>query len=85
MNTRSRQTLTTLTNKLYADGLYRGHYIPGAGRIYQLSLANLTHLSQALRSVPTQLPNRPPRLPSRHVVTLSNAADHDDLSHPHID
>ena len=34
-----KANVNNVTNKLYADGLYRGHYIPGAGRIYQLSLA----------------------------------------------
>jgi catecholate siderophore receptor len=29
--------LTNLTNKLYGDSLYRGHYIPGAGRLVQLT------------------------------------------------
>ena len=29
--------VSNLTNKLYADALYTGHYIPGAGRIYQLN------------------------------------------------
>jgi catecholate siderophore receptor len=30
--------LTNITNKLYAESLYRGHYIPGAGRLLQVSL-----------------------------------------------
>lgn len=30
--------VSNLTDKLYADALYRGHYIPGAGRLVQLSL-----------------------------------------------
>jgi catecholate siderophore receptor len=30
--------VSNLTNKLYADSLYRGHYIPGAGRLVQVSL-----------------------------------------------
>ncbi len=34
-----KANVNNVTNKLYADGLYRGHYIPGAGRIYQLSLS----------------------------------------------
>ena len=25
-------------NKLYAESLYRGHYLPGAGRLLQVSL-----------------------------------------------
>jgi len=29
--------LTNVTNKLYADSLYTGHYIPGAGRLLQLT------------------------------------------------
>jgi len=29
--------LTNVTNKLYADALYTGHYIPGAGRLLQLT------------------------------------------------
>ena len=29
--------VNNVTNKLYADALYTGHYIPGAGRIYQLN------------------------------------------------
>ena len=31
--------LTNITDKLYADALYRGHYIPGAGRLLQVSLS----------------------------------------------
>jgi catecholate siderophore receptor len=27
-----------VTNKLYADALYTGHYIPGAGRSIQLTM-----------------------------------------------
>ncbi|MFO1342846.1 MAG: TonB-dependent receptor [Burkholderiales bacterium] len=27
-----KANVNNVTNKLYADGLYRGHYIPGAGR-----------------------------------------------------
>ena len=30
--------VSNLTNKLYADALYSGHYIPGAGRTVQLTL-----------------------------------------------
>ena len=33
-----KANVNNVSNKLYADSLYRGHYIPGAGRIYQLSL-----------------------------------------------
>ncbi len=33
-----RGNLTNATNKLYADSLYRGHYIPGAGRLLQVNL-----------------------------------------------
>ncbi|MEN3112520.1 TonB-dependent receptor [Uliginosibacterium paludis] len=29
--------ITNLTNKLYADSLYRGHYVPGKGRVLQLT------------------------------------------------
>jgi catecholate siderophore receptor len=32
---------SNITNKLYGDSLYRGHYIPGAGRIVQVSLSAL--------------------------------------------
>ncbi len=35
-----KANLSNVTNKLYADQLYSGHYIPGAGRIFQLT-ANL--------------------------------------------
>ena len=30
--------LTNVTNTLYADALYTGHYTPGTGRLVQLSL-----------------------------------------------
>ncbi len=30
--------VSNLTNKLYADALYSGHYIPGAGRLVQVTL-----------------------------------------------
>ena len=30
--------VSNVSNKLYADALYTGHYVPGAGRIYQLNL-----------------------------------------------
>lgn len=33
-----KANVNNVGNKLYADALYRGHYIPGPGRIYQLSL-----------------------------------------------
>jgi catecholate siderophore receptor len=29
--------LSNVTNKLYADALYTNHYIPGAGRLFQLT------------------------------------------------
>ena len=29
--------LSNVTNKLYADSLYSGHYVPGAGRVFQLT------------------------------------------------
>jgi catecholate siderophore receptor len=30
--------LSNIADKLYAESLYRGHYIPGAGRLLQVSL-----------------------------------------------
>lgn len=30
--------LINVTDKLYADSLYRGHYVPGAGRLFQVAL-----------------------------------------------
>ena len=33
----SAANLTNLTNKLYADAVYSGHYVPGAGRTFQLT------------------------------------------------
>ncbi len=33
-----RGNVTNVTNKYYADSLYRGHYVPGAGRLAQLNL-----------------------------------------------
>jgi catecholate siderophore receptor len=33
-----KANLTNVANKLYADALYRGHYVPGAGRIFQTTL-----------------------------------------------
>ncbi len=32
-----KANLTNVTNKLYADSLYSGHYIPGAGRLFQVT------------------------------------------------
>ena len=32
-----KANVSNVTNKLYADALYTGHYIPGAGRVYQLT------------------------------------------------
>ncbi|MBK8073624.1 MAG: TonB-dependent siderophore receptor [Ramlibacter sp.] len=32
-----KANLTNVTNRLYADQLYSGHYIPGAGRVFQLT------------------------------------------------
>ena len=29
--------VSNLSNKLYADALYPGHYVPGAGRLVQLA------------------------------------------------
>ena len=34
-----KANVSNLTDKLYADSLYRGHYVPGAGRLVQVSLA----------------------------------------------
>jgi catecholate siderophore receptor len=34
-----KANLTNITNKLYADALYNGHYIPGAGRLLQVTLS----------------------------------------------
>lgn len=33
-----KANINNVTNKLYADALYRGHYVPGAGRIFQLAM-----------------------------------------------
>ncbi|NML46048.1 TonB-dependent siderophore receptor [Ramlibacter sp. G-1-2-2] len=33
-----RGNVTNVGNKYYADSLYRGHYVPGAGRLVQLTL-----------------------------------------------
>lgn len=33
-----KANLTNITDKYYAESLYRGHYIPGAGRMLQVSL-----------------------------------------------
>lgn len=33
-----KANLSNITDKLHADSLYRGHYIPGAGRMLQVSL-----------------------------------------------
>ena len=33
-----KANLTNVANKLYADSLYTGHYVPGAGRIAQVTL-----------------------------------------------
>jgi catecholate siderophore receptor len=32
-----KANLTNITNKLYADQLYPGHYIPGTGRTLQVT------------------------------------------------
>ena len=37
-NTTLKLNVTNLSNKLYADALYRGFYVPGAARAVQLSL-----------------------------------------------
>jgi catecholate siderophore receptor len=34
-----KTNVSNITDKLYADSLYRGHYIPGAGRLVQVSLS----------------------------------------------
>ncbi|ROZ66589.1 TonB-dependent siderophore receptor [Ramlibacter sp. WS9] len=34
-----KANLSNLTDKLYAESLYRGHYIPGAGRMLQVALS----------------------------------------------
>ncbi len=33
-----KANLTNVTDKLYGESLYRGHYIPGAGRLFQVAL-----------------------------------------------
>ncbi len=33
-----RANLSNLTNKVYGESLYRGHYVPGAGRMLQVAL-----------------------------------------------
>lgn len=33
-----KANLTNVENKLYADSLYRNHYVPGAGRLFQVEL-----------------------------------------------
>lgn len=33
-----KANLSNITDKLYGESLYRGHYIPGAGRLFQVSL-----------------------------------------------
>jgi catecholate siderophore receptor len=32
-----KANLSNVTNKLYADALYSGHYVPGAGRLLQVT------------------------------------------------
>jgi catecholate siderophore receptor len=34
-----KANLSNITDKLYAESLYRGHYVPGAGRMLQMSLS----------------------------------------------
>ncbi len=34
-----KANITNLADKVYADGLYRGHYVPGAGRLLQVGLS----------------------------------------------
>ncbi len=36
-----KMNASNITNKLYGDSLYRGHYIPGPGRVVQVSLSAL--------------------------------------------
>ncbi len=36
---RLQLNINNVTNKLYADALYSGHYVPGAPRSVQLSLS----------------------------------------------
>ena len=33
-----KANVSNVTDKLYADSLYRGHYVPGAGRLFQVAL-----------------------------------------------
>ncbi|MFN7692517.1 MAG: hypothetical protein ACK5O3_00540 [Burkholderiales bacterium] len=33
----AKLNISNIENKLYADALYSGHYIPGAGRLVQLT------------------------------------------------
>jgi catecholate siderophore receptor len=33
-----KANVSNLTDKYYAESLYRGHYVPGAGRLVQVSL-----------------------------------------------
>jgi catecholate siderophore receptor len=33
-----KANVSNVTNRLYADALYTGHYIPGAGRLLQVNL-----------------------------------------------
>ncbi len=33
-----KANVSNVGDKLYANSLYRGHYIPGAGRLYQMAL-----------------------------------------------
>ena len=32
-----KANISNVSNKLYADALYSGHYVPGAGRLFQVS------------------------------------------------
>jgi catecholate siderophore receptor len=32
-----KANLSNATNKLYGDALYPGHYVPGAGRLFQVT------------------------------------------------
>ena len=33
-----KANVTNIANKVYADQVYRGHYVPGAGRLVQVTL-----------------------------------------------
>jgi catecholate siderophore receptor len=35
-----KANVSNLGDKYYAEALYRGHYVPGAGRLVQVSLSS---------------------------------------------